>query len=298
MNNETVFAILLNFRIEQIYKFIMMNSANNIYNEYLWKVLYVRDHKGKPSMKHHNKLHDYYNLYISCYELNNFYDKTGPNYKKCQTNSGIMLAIVNNKLCYLTHEISQFDELSIFKMCSCDMIILCSHIGSLVNLKKIIFEENKIMMLPTEIGLLINLKVLKIDKSNLQYIPSQIGLLKNLYKISVSHNQLKSLPSEIGLLTNINIFRIKNNQLRFLPSEIQFLVNLQWLNISNNKLEYLPNVFYNFNKLGLLYMYCNNFQNILIELNSISTECDLIIDKTQSKLLPYDFNNLNTFIRK
>src|SRR5271169_3849848 len=67
MNIENIFTILLHTPIHQIIKFIISN-INNINNDYLWKLIYIRKHKM-------NNILAPYNSYISHHHLINLNTK-------------------------------------------------------------------------------------------------------------------------------------------------------------------------------------------------------------------------------
>src|SRR5271169_6784596 len=63
MNIENLFTILLYAPIRQIIKFIISN-INNVNNDYLWKLIYIRKHKT-------NNILIPYDSYILCHHLIN-----------------------------------------------------------------------------------------------------------------------------------------------------------------------------------------------------------------------------------
>src|SRR5277367_2505529 len=67
MNIENLFTILLHTPIHQIIKFIISN-INNINNDYLWKLIYIRTHKW-------NNILAPYDSYILCHNLINLNTK-------------------------------------------------------------------------------------------------------------------------------------------------------------------------------------------------------------------------------
>src|SRR5271169_4154020 len=113
MNIENLFTILLHSPIHQIIKFIISN-INNINNDYLWKLIYIRNHKA-------NNILATYDSYILCHNLSNINIKMNLKMNIYELYQTIMLYIRPSRLQSMPNEI-----------------------GQLINLKKINIGNNKL----------------------------------------------------------------------------------------------------------------------------------------------------------
>src|SRR5277367_5259205 len=146
MNIENQFTILLHSHIRQIIKFIISN-INNINNDYLWKLIYIRKHKA-------NNILIPYDSYILCHNLINL---------KIKMN----LEMTIYKL-YQTTTMGRYYS---------GIQRIPSEIGQLINLQQFNILRNQLQSIPTEIGQLINLQQFNISDNELQSIPTEIGKL-------------------------------------------------------------------------------------------------------------------------
>src|SRR5277367_324107 len=110
MNIENLFTILLHNHIHQIIKFIISN-INNINNDYLWKLIYIRKHKATITSAP-------YDSYILCHNLINLNIKmnlTMNIYKLYQT---VTLHLNSRELRSIPNEIGQLINLQKFNIFS------------------------------------------------------------------------------------------------------------------------------------------------------------------------------------
>lgn len=162
---------------------------------------------------------------------------------------------------------------------------LPSQINSLVHLKCLFLDNNKLIFAP-EIGALENLEELSIENNELTLIPEVYYNLKNLKSLNLSKNNLKILnsnmfenyrnlsilwlnscglmylPKEIKFLKALEKLGLKDNCLPDLPDEIGELTNLKWLNLEKNEIELLPQSFQKLNKLNHLNLAFNSIDEI------------------------------------
>src|SRR5271169_2984429 len=153
MNIENLFTILLHSPIHQIIKFIISN-INNINNDYLWKLIYIRKHKANNTLTP-------YDSYILCHTLINLNTKMDLKmniYKLYQT--------ITLRTCY-NHSKR-----------------IPNKIGQLINLQQFYVSFNQLHSIPNEIGQLINLRFFDISYNQLQSIPTEIGQLINLQQFN------------------------------------------------------------------------------------------------------------------
>src|SRR5277367_3776276 len=120
MNIENLFTILLHSPIHQIIKFIISN-INNINNDYLWKLIYIRKHKMNNNMMP-------YDLYLLRHNL---------------TNLDIKMNLEMN--IYKLHRIINL------KKCSNRLQSIPNEICQLINLQQFYIQYNQLLSIPSEI---------------------------------------------------------------------------------------------------------------------------------------------------
>lgn len=223
-----------------------------IFNEYFWKLIYVRGFTEKfyyiknvesdNSVFLRNDLYsvnnsdkNYYNIYMLYHKLYYFpYDFcTRDNFYKKDIYGTDNLTINCFELLSCNFELLTY--LKIINIIWSKIMILPSNIKLLINLRELYIFGNNLTRLPTEIGLLVNLKLINASDNKLQYIPTEIGLL-NLRHIIICHNLLIILPSEIAL-NNLYLMNVNGNRLLYLPTEIRLCKELTCWDLHNNELK-------------------------------------------------------------
>jgi len=113
-------------------------------------------------------------------------------------------------------------------------------IDVMVNLKKLVINNTRIVSLPESMCKLKKLERLSLNRNQIINLPNSIGKLKNLERLSLNDNQIISLPNSIGKLKKLKYLSLRNNRLSKLPSTINKLTNLMVMYLDNNELEELP----------------------------------------------------------
>src|SRR5277367_2221927 len=117
MNIENLFTILLHSSTHQIIKFIISN-INNIDNDYLWKLIYIRTHKANNTLVH-------YDSYILCHNLSNL-----------NTKMNIKMNI------YKLYRITRLDKYAK------GLQSIPTEIGQLINLQQFCISRNRLQSIP------------------------------------------------------------------------------------------------------------------------------------------------------
>lgn len=214
----------------------------------------------------------------------------------CNLDSLRLLAVFNNKLSDIPHEINKLKQLKVLTLssgyqysCSNEFFQIyetiyeleklesltinhvteCEISPKIANLKQLKFldlSQNYINFLPEEIGKMDQLETLVLNNNILKTIPNTIGNLR-VKALHLSENQLSSLPETIGNLSNLTKLDLFGNKLKELPEAIGQLSNLKELTLSNNVLSKLPKSIKQLKNLKALYL----------DGNSISEEDQAII---------------------
>lgn len=87
---------------------------------------------------------------------------------------------------------------------------------------------------------LINLVKLVLDDNHFTYLPPQIGKLTKLQHLSCKNNQLTTLPDEIGQLVELRVLDVHSNNIKNLPASVWSIHGLVSLNASSNLLTAFP----------------------------------------------------------
>ncbi|RNA40076.1 leucine-rich repeat SHOC-2-like [Brachionus plicatilis] len=181
--------------------------------------------------------------------------------------------------------IEQSKTIETLNLSNLQLKALPSQLISLVHLKYLFLDNNKLIFVP-EVGSLVNLEELSIENNEFTLIPEVYYNLKNLKSLNLSKNSLKMLsskmfesyqnlsilwlngcglmhlPKEIRFLKFLEKLGLKDNCLPEVPEEMGELVNLKWLNLEKNEIEILPESFAKLKKLKHLNLAYNRLGEI------------------------------------
>lgn len=87
---------------------------------------------------------------------------------------------------------------------------------------------------------LLNLERLILDNNYFVSLPAQIGNLRRLEHFSIANCSLGELPAELGCLTELRVLDVRCNNLKRLPMDIWWANKLETLNASTNILDAFP----------------------------------------------------------
>lgn len=107
------------------------------------------------------------------------------------------------------------------------------------NLKVIDFSKGKLSSCSFT-SKLINVEKLILDQNHLSVLPEDINKMKNIVHLSVIKNNLNSLPNAIGDLKKLKYLDLHLNNISKLNENIWKLGNLVLLNVASNILENFP----------------------------------------------------------
>ncbi|ORX68906.1 L domain-like protein [Anaeromyces robustus] len=212
---------------------------------------------------------------LSCTELKEIACKTcNPDDFICETNSKgyINSVTLNNQNFEDTNTfpsiITKITSLEILDL-SNNLLQKFSGIENLINLQKLILNNNRFNVVPSGIEQLSKLQILKFTNNNIGEFP-EIEKLINLRELYLNDNFYSYIPSGIEQLNKLQIFFLMKtstlyrdfsfNYLENFP-EIEKLINLQELNLSYNYIENFPGIEKLFN-LQELYLNSNFYRNI------------------------------------
>jgi len=113
---------------------------------------------------------------------------------------------------------------------------------SLVQLKVLQLNENKLELLPNEIECLIKLETLSMSNNLLTRLPPTTKNMKALRKIYLSNNQLADIPAEICQLKLLDHLDLSNNFIEAVKDYVKDLDCIE-VNLNSNKIKSIsPNI--------------------------------------------------------
>ena len=89
----------------------------------------------------------------------------------------------------------------------------------------------------------------------------RIGELSNLKELYLHHNRISYFPASLSRLTSLRVLRINDNYFAAFPDPILALTNLENLDISRNQLQSVPLEFGRYEKLRILVMTENPWED-------------------------------------
>ncbi|KAH9722082.1 Leucine-rich repeat (LRR) family protein [Citrus sinensis] len=177
-------------------------------------------------------------------------------------NSAIYLS-VNGMIVDIPMEISKLINIQRLVLDDNNIERLPINLGKLQSLKVMTLDGNRITSLPDELGQLVRLERLSILGNMLTCLPETIGSLRNLVLLNVSNNKLKSLPESIGSCYSLEELQANDNLIGELPASICNLIHLKSLCLNNNNVGQIP---------ANLLKDCKALQNISLHNNPISMD--------------------------
>lgn len=169
-----------------------------------------------------------------------------------------------------------------------DILMPPTEIVNLHTLEELTLDHNQLTVLPSGLGGLSNLRYLSLSHNKLSYLPPDIGDLKKLAQLWLVGCELAAMPSEIGLLSSLQMLGARDNLISELPNEISQCLKLKWLNLAGNWLQDLPSHFERLQNLIYLDISENRVVEIppcLTKLHRLST---LLLRKNFISSLPDD----------
>jgi Leucine-rich repeat (LRR) protein len=209
MNSDIIFCIFEYLTIKDLLNSSLINKLFNTTskNELLWKRFCDKEYEKLVE-------NDYRVNYKSWTVLGKFLKKNRNNMRdaiKCHS-----VSLPRRDLESIPNELNLLKNVTHVELNN-NYLEDMTPILSLLNLKTLHLDYNKIENIPQEIGNLTNLEVLYISYNNLKSISESIGMLTKLSWFSIDNNNLKSIPESISLLTNLCEFYIDPSQKELVP---------------------------------------------------------------------------------
>ncbi|KAH9778047.1 Leucine-rich repeat (LRR) family protein [Citrus sinensis] len=135
-------------------------------------------------------------------------------------------------------------------------------ISKLINIQRLVLDDNHIERLPVNLGKLQSLKVMTLDGNRITSLPDELGQLVRLERLSILGNMLTCLPETIGSLRNLVLLNVSNNKLKSLPESIGSCYSLEELQANDNLIGELPASICNLIHLKSLCLNNNNIGQI------------------------------------
>ena len=192
MNVDCVFNSLLYLNINNISNILLTcKYINSINTQYFWKLLCKRNYKLE-----YNKFTEktYYDIYKLCKQLTNLTNKLSLN--------------------LMPYELYTIEKLD------------CS--------------DKNLFYFPNELCTLINLRELYLDNNKLESLSDNICNLTNLKELHLVGNKLTSISKEISRMTNLTLLDLCDNKLTEVPIELSKMKNLKELSLEVNNIEWIP----------------------------------------------------------
>jgi Leucine-rich repeat (LRR) protein len=123
---------------------------------------------------------------------------------------------------------------------------------------------------PDEIGTLVNLKVLVLDQNEIPELTEAIFKCEELESLSVQYNKIKSIPADIKKTDRLRSLNVAGNAITELPPEVSELRLLETLNIADNAITSLPDDIDKFKDLRTLNIKNNNISSLPENLSKLS----------------------------
>jgi hypothetical protein len=152
------------------------------------------------------------------------------------------LEIANLNRDNFPRDLSNFKELQTITFTQCPGInynSLIRKLATLPGLKKLVFDNDGLTVIPKSIPLLAGLYHLVIRNNENFDVERSIALishLQNLKNLSLPVNQISDLPENIGMLDHLEMLDLSDNQLTDLPNNVKNMDSLEVLNIEKNVL--------------------------------------------------------------
>lgn len=223
------------------------------------------------------------------------------------------LFLRKNKIRVVPSEIGQFQALKKLSLNFNEIVSMDDGISGLQNLEELSLYQNKLTAIPKSVYRLLSLKVIdlyynqveRIDEeitnltaletlylanNRIHTLPENIGDLPKLRELYLHHNSISFFPASFSKLLTLKVLRINDNNFAAFPDPILSLANLENLDISRNRLQNIPIDFAVYEKLRLLVMTENPWEDrdtilamarkmrsngILVHINSLSNEVEV-----------------------
>lgn len=188
---------------------------------------------------------------------------------KCLPHELNLLKIKNENKNNLDSEVIALDELWLTNN-QVDLMTTTIYLKNLQNLQILGLGNNDLRVLPSEIGLsLINLKKLYLEKNKLNSLPDTLINLKHLSELLLDENKFKNFPLVITTFRHLKRLGLSYNAIKTIPSQIRKLTNLIELNLDYNQIgPTLPN--------EILHLKC--LRNIGLECNCLKSKPDFLFE--------------------
>jgi Leucine-rich repeat (LRR) protein len=131
----------------------------------------------------------------------------------------------------------------------------------LKNLKVIDLYYNQIEKIEDDISNLRNLEILYAANNRIFSLSDKIGDLINLKELYLHHNRISYFPNSLSRLISLRVLRFNDNYFATFPDPILSLTNLENLDISRNQLQSIPLEFGSYEKLRILVMTENPWED-------------------------------------
>jgi Leucine-rich repeat (LRR) protein len=155
-----------------------------------------------------------------------------------------------------------FKNLRIFILDTGNIYTFPSQILQLENLEKLEINNNSFMEFPETITELITLKKLVFFQNLLEVIPPSITKLHNLETLSIIHCNLKEFPTAIVELKKLKELYICGSNRLTIPDNLNELDQLERLGLHTNNIKEFPTCIVKLEKLKYLDMSSNTIKNI------------------------------------
>ncbi len=164
-----------------------------------------------------------------------------------------------------------------------------NEIFKLINLQRILLNNNQLKKIPKQIAKLTNFKELILINNQIKEIPKEIIKLTNLQMLWLIGNQIKKIPKEITNLTNLQELSLVSNQIKEIPKEIAKLTNLKELSLISNQIKIIPEEIAKLTNLKELSFVSNQIKEIPKEIAKLTNLHTLSFSNNQIKELPKEF---------
>jgi Leucine-rich repeat (LRR) protein len=154
--------------------------------------------------------------------------------------------------------LQNLEELSLYQN---KLTSIPNSLYQLKNLKVIDLYYNQIEKIDDPISNLTNLEILYAANNRIFSMSENIGQLSNLKELYIHHNRISYFPTSISRLTSLKVLRFNDNYFAAFPDPILSLKNLENLDISRNMLQNIPVEFGSYQKLRILVMTENPWED-------------------------------------
>lgn len=139
----------------------------------------------------------------------------------------------------ISHFTGKFERLRTLKI-NANPITKFGITASVPTLKLLNLSHAQLASIDDTFHNLLNLERLILDNNYFVSLPAQIGNLRRLEHFSIANCSLGELPAELGCLTELRVLDVRCNNLKRLPMDIWWANKLETLNASTNILDAFP----------------------------------------------------------